>query len=187
MLIDVTPPAAEPVTLAEAKAHCRVDYSDDDSLIESLISAARLWVEAYTRRRLITQTVQVRRGGLGGGVLLPVAPVQSVTSIEYLDTANVLQTLAADQYRLDLSVQPTRIVPAYLVTWPTVLCDVDTVRVTLVVGYGDASDVPQDIRTAIKMMVAHWYEHREAVVTGATTADLPMAVGALLIRHVLWI
>jgi len=189
-LIDVpgSGPAVEPVTVAEAKLHCRVDGTAFDDAFDRLIKASRRHVERFLHRRLITQTVQLRLSGLGRAITLPIGPVQSIESITYLDTANVSQTLAADQYRLDMASVPNRIVPAHLVTWPSVLPDVDTVAVNAVVGYGDAADdVPDDIREAILKIVAFWHDNPEAVVTGAIATELPLAFRAMLVPYVLWV
>jgi uncharacterized phiE125 gp8 family phage protein len=186
-LITVTPPAVEPVTLDEMKAQVRQDFSNDDVFLSSCIVAARAFVENFTRRRLITQVVEFRRDGLGGVIRLPVAPIQSVTSITYLDSANTEQVLATDLWRVRKSVDPWQIIPAHLVTWPTVLPDLDTVGITMTVGYGDAgSDVPADIRAALKSMAAHFYENREGVIVGTSAAEMPLAVRDLLMPHVLW-
>lgn len=185
-LIEVTGPAAEPVTLAEAKAQCRIDTSDEDVYLEGLIKAARRAVERFLRRRLVTQTVEYRRSGLGRSIALPIAPVQAVTSVSYLDLAGVEQTLAADQYRLARSSSPFSLVPAHGVVWPSVLGGEDTVGIRLTVGYGDAgADVPPDIKAAVLMLIAHFDEHREA--TGPAVSEIPFGVSQLLMPHVLWV
>lgn len=182
MTISVTSaPAEEPITLTEAKAHLRVDGTTEDTLITSLITAARRRCEAFTRRKFVTQTVVLRRSRLGPAIMLPVAPVQSITSIVYLDTANASQTLAADQYRLDESVLPPRIVPSHLASWPATLSEPDCVDVTLVVGYGDASAVPEDIKTAIKMVIASMERDREG------QHGLPEMARDLLMPFVVWV
>ncbi len=184
----ISAPGAEPVSLAEAKAQCRAaDFDDDDAEISAMIVAARTRAETVLRRRLITQTLEFRCSGLGRSLRLPIAPIQSISSITYLDTANVQQTLATDQYRLDISQVPSRIVPAYLSVWPSVLPDVDTVAVQFVAGYGDTgADVPADIKAAVLMLIGHFYKNREA--TSATGLDeMPLGPRDLLLPHVVWV
>ncbi len=188
MLIEIERPKNEPVSLREAKAICRVDHAQHDERIEHLRNAARRYVEMFTRRRLITQKVQLRRSGLGGVVELPVGPVQAIEEVTYLDTAGASQVLAADQYRLDRSVQPNRMVPAHLVVWPSILTDVDTVGITLRVGYGDDGwSVPDEFREAILKLVAYWYDAPEAVLSGTIATEMPLGVRALLAPHVIWV
>lgn len=185
-LIEVLGPAAEPVTLAEAKVQCRIDTSDEDAYVEGLIKAARRAVERFLRRRLVTQTVEFRRSGFGRSIALPIAPVQAVTSVTYLDLAGVEQTLAADQYRLARSSLPFYLVPAHGVTWPSVLGGKDTVGIRLTVGYGDTgADVPPDIKAAVLMLIAHFHEHREA--TGPAMNEIPFGATTLLTPNVFWV
>jgi hypothetical protein len=55
----ITPPASEPVTLAEAKAHLRLEIGDDDALVAGLVTAARQHVEDLIAQSLVTQTWQL--------------------------------------------------------------------------------------------------------------------------------
>jgi uncharacterized phiE125 gp8 family phage protein len=186
-LITLVPPASEPITLDEAKAHCEIFTSDWDVMLQGMIKAATAAVETTTRRRLITQDVQFRRTGLGGHVTLPVAPIQSVIEVVYQDTANVEQTLPDTEYRLRRDRQPNALVPAHLKVWPAVLSDVDTVAITLRVGYGLAAAVPADIKVALLMLIGHYFANREAVTTDGPGVEMPMSVSSLLMPHVLWV
>jgi len=187
-LITIDPPAAEPVTLPEAKAQCRVTSAHEDAQFAIFIQAARERVEGFLRKRLITQTVEMRRTGLGGCIILPIAPIASVTGITYLDTANEEQTLDPALYRLAADKVPAQIVPAHLAVWPATLPDVDTVGITMTVGYGDApANVPADIRVALLMLIEHYFYNRGAVTTGGAAAEIPEGVTQLLSRHILWI
>lgn len=179
----VTAPAAEPITLVEAKAHLRVDIADDDSLITALITAARQHVEVITRRALITQTWDLTLDTWpdGGAILMPLPPLQSVTSITYKDSAGTVYTMPATDYIVDKAEEPGRIVLAYGKTWPSVtLYPAGAITVRFTAGYGAASAVPQAIKQAILLLVGHWYESREAVVGGAVQREIPFAVEALL-------
>jgi len=187
-LITVTPPATEPVTAADLRDQVRQDFTGDSAFMDSCIASARAFVEAHIRQRLITQTVQFRRDGLGGVIALPVWPIQAVTEISYLDASGVEQVLAADLWRVRRSVRPYQIIPAHLASWPSVLPDLDTVGITMTVGYGaSGADVPPDIIAAIKSMAAHLYENREAVASGQVGAELPLGVRDMLSPHILWL
>ena len=179
-------PSVEPVTVAEAKAHMRVDHSTDDTLIGNLIKAAREHCEHSTGRALITQTWESRFDywPSGGVIYVPKPPLQSVTSIVYIDTAGASTTLSASVYDVDTNATPGRILPAYNESWPSVQDHTNVITVTYVAGFGDAaSDVPEGLRIAILQLVAQWYEHREAISAGISTADLPFAVDSLFRLH----
>ena len=179
-VVTTSAPATEPITLAEAKLHLRVDSSDDDDLITAQISAAREYVEAATGRALVQRTVALRLDAFpAGDIVLPLGRAVSVSSIGYIDTAGAAQTLAGGLYSADVNAQPARIAPAYGESWPSTRAQTAAVTVTFVAGYGAAAAVPAAAVVAIKLLVAHWYESREAVVVGTISGPLPMAVDAL--------
>lgn len=189
----VTGPALEPVLLDEAKAHCRVDIDDDDGYIAGLIVGARQWVEGQTHRFMMTQTwdftydyewpaevdtmARVRREL----IRLPVAPVSSISSISYIDSAGATQTLGASLYKTVIDNDHPRIERAYEQSWPDVRDEASCITVRAIVGYGsNPGDVPQPLRHAILMLAGHWYENRETVVVGQAPAEVPFAVEALI-------
>lgn len=189
-LVTAVAPGQEPVDLDTAKAWLRVDADDHDTMITALIASARARVESYTRRRLITQSVDLRLDAFGSGrtsgIVLPVAPVQSVTEVVYRDGAGVEQTLSSGVYRLILSRQPPELYPAYGQSWPVPRDEADSVRVRLVVGYGDtAAAVPPDLLEATRRLIAWMYER--TFDAEADTDALPMMVRSLLDPHVFWI
>lgn len=176
----ITGPTREPVSLAEARAHCRVDANDEDGLIAGYLLAARQHVETYTRRALLTQTWDQSADDLGSEIVLLRPPVQSVTSVKYLDSAGVEQTLAPSQYRLvKRGTGEFVVVPAYGVTWPAVQAVESAVTVRFVAGYLPEA-VPEPLRQAILLLVGHWYEHREAVDARGSAAEVPMAFDPLV-------
>lgn len=185
----VTPPAAEPVSLAEAKQHCRVDTADDDALIAALIVAARQYVEAVTWRQLITATYDLALDGFPRGpvIELPRPPLQSVTSVTYTDAAGVSAVLAPSDYLVDTTAFVGRLVLGAGRSWPAFTPrPVNAVVVRFTAGYGGAAAVPQAITQAILLLVGHYYEHREAAVTTAGTGDfsrMPFAVESLLTAY----
>ena len=179
-LVLVTPPASEPLTVAEAKAHLRVFHSGDDDVIEDMITTAREAVETYLGRALITQTWALKDDDCEASYRLPKAPLASVASITYVDSNGTTQTLATDQYvvlasGVDRACEPGRIVPAYNVVWPSVRGEPDDVVVQFVAGYGAASAVPQTFKSAMKVLLEDLYEERGSYVTGTIVAALPTA------------
>lgn len=188
-----TQPAVEPVTLAEAKQHLRVDISDDDTYIGALITAARQWVEEYLDRALVSQQLTMRLDSFPYEFELPRPPMASsgtltATTITYtLDpggsgtTTPTTTTLSASTYRVDREDTPGRIRTVYGGTWPSHLSDPNAVAVTWWAGYGaEGSNVPAAIRHAILMLVGHMYEQRLAVLTGSISKEIEFGVKGLL-------
>lgn len=176
-----TPPTAEPITVAEAKLHCRVDHVIEDSWLARAITTARKKCQRYQRRTYITTTWELRLDEFPAEIRLPYPPVQSVTSIKYTDTDGVVQTLAGSGYQTDLYVFVPRIKPAYGESWPSTRDVYNAVIVEYVAGYGDAGiDVDESPREAILKLVCHWYENRGVGLVGLSAAPLPHDVDELL-------
>ncbi len=164
-------PTVEPVTTAEVKDNSRIFISDDDTLIESLIIAARQYCENYCDSGFVEQTwIQKRKDFPSGddSIVLEHGPVISVTDpIDYVDSDGSDATFVKTDNWFESSDGRYRTIHTeYSIDWPTARIYQDAVTVTFVVGYGTlASDVPQAIRQAILLLVGHWYENREASTT----------------------
>jgi uncharacterized phiE125 gp8 family phage protein len=181
-LVLITPPAEEPVSLAEAKLHLRVDVSDDDALINGLIQAARERAEDILRRALITQTWELTLDQFPSGdeIELPFPPLQSVASIKYTNSNGDESVFSSDDYIVDTAEEPGKVVLAYGSTWPSVtLYPTGAVAVRYVAGYGEAADVPQTFKQAMLLMAGEWYENRENA-TQPRQAEIPLAAKNLL-------
>jgi uncharacterized phiE125 gp8 family phage protein len=198
--IRTVPPAALPVSLAELKAHLRVDESHEDASIMGYCRAAVEHVERYTGMGLITQTwkqtysafprAEDRREGASFDtpssrvMRLWRRPVQAVPSIEYLDGAGVTQTLDPSVYEVagaNWSMTQPWIALASGKSWPATYVSPQAITVTYRVGFGDDHNaVPELIRHAILLVVGTWYGYREDVVMGAAVAEIPLASKALL-------
>lgn len=182
----VTAPAEEPLTLADAKVHLRLEHDADDLVVSGLIQAARHYVERAIGRSLVTQTWDLTlddfyAGSARGDVIaLPRGPVQSVTSISYYDSAGTLTVLSSSLYLVDITNEPARVSPAYGSVWPSTQSRMNAVIVRYVTGFGLATAVPGDLKAALRLLVGHWYENREGVVTGTISTTLGHAVDALL-------
>ncbi len=198
----VQPPTVEPLSLADARKHLRVDYTDDDDLIAQLITTARMLVEQHLGRVLITQTLlwtmsQDPPSGalpllpmpllvlpvilsapqvMNGPLELPRCPVQSVTSVAQAATDGTVTTLVAGtDYIPDLALDPARI----RLQWANVPRYMQHLQVTFVAGYGaDGTAVPAPLIAAIKLWLAFLYEQRGD--TANTAGDPPRAIEWLL-------
>lgn len=187
-----TAPTTEPVTTAEAKAHIRVDISDDDTLIAGLVTAARRWIEDVYGIKMMTQTwnYYLDQFPSDSVIELPVGPVLSIASVKYTSDAGVTSTLSASDYDTDLVSLPARISLKSSKSWPTAtLKTVNGVDVEFVAGYHatqtTTTSVPEVLKLAIKMLVEHWYEHRGAV-TELTLEQAPLAIQALLANFTMY-
>ena len=183
----IAPPSTEPVGLAEAKMHCRVDHDAEDALLSLLIQAARGLVEEMTGRALITRTLEWRVDRWATLLYLPYPPAIDVLQIEYTDAEGVTRRLPPSAYSLRNSVTPAyiRLDTAQL---PTVeLARDGAIVVRYRAGYGGAEDVPMALRQAILLLVGHWYLNREAVgASGVNQSELPLAVSSLLAPYRLY-
>jgi hypothetical protein len=196
----ITGPASEPVTLTEAKLHCRVDEAADDNVITALISAARQAVENATGRRLITQTWRasvdawpsksngewwdgVREASfssimhVSSEVQLPFPPLQSVTSIKTFSDADAETVYAASNYYVDISSEPGRVVLRKSASPPIPGRAANGIEIDFVCGYG--ATAPQALKQACLMLIGHWYENREAVGEGAM-GSIPVGYEAII-------
>lgn len=168
----VTAPAVEPVTLEDAKWHCRADDADD-TLLGALIVAARESAEHETGRALCTQTRELVLDAFPEAFVLRGAPIQSLTSLKYLDTDGVEQTLDPQDTLLDKDSEPGYLLPAYGKAWPASYPVPNAVRVCYTCGYGDASAVPQAIKQWMLLAIGAMYAQRETIIVGTISAGLP--------------
>jgi uncharacterized phiE125 gp8 family phage protein len=177
----VTPPASEPVTLAEAKAHLRLEGTEDDTYVTALIQAARQHAEEVCWRGVVTQTWEVVLEHFPDceAVDLPGGNLGAISSVTYVDADGAEQALNADAYGADAVSVPGRLVLAYNETWPSTRCQWDAVRVRYTVGWAVA-DVPAPIKQALLLLVSQMYEHRTPEVMGGTPGKVDFAVDALL-------
>ena len=156
----VTAPTTPALSLAEAKAHLRVDSNAEDTLIESLVTAATDMAEQQTRRALMQQTWELTLDAFPTAFKLTRVPVQSIASVKYTDISGVEQTLGPSAYTLDTSdgYGFAYVKQAYGTEWPSAR---EGVKVRYVAGYADAAAVPEPIVQWIKLMVSTMYTNRE--------------------------
>lgn len=170
--------SVEPITLAQAKLHLRVDSSDEDALITALIKATRMAAEFALQRTLLQSTWRLTQDGFTEALRLQYPRVIAVTALQYLDDAGVLQALDPADYTVDAISEPGYVVPASGKSWPTTAAQVNAVTVTYTAGYGtDPAAVPEPVKQWILLHIAHYYRNREAAT--AERQPLPFADGLL--------
>jgi len=178
-IVKVTPPAGYPVTLTEAKEHCRVTSNAHDARITAYIAAATSAIESMTEMLLVEQTVRIELDGFPDDAIdIPVSPVQGVISVKYDDLSNVEQTLVANtNYYSRVSGRYPVIQPVG--TWPTTCANKPgSVRITLLAGYDTANspidygeNVPADLRHAILVKVKEFFDNGGETIVGNNTVS----------------
>jgi uncharacterized phiE125 gp8 family phage protein len=180
----------QPVSLADAKRHLNIAASntDHDVYIAGLITAARAQVEAYTNRKLLTQTVTRYFDGFpdGNELVLPYGNLASVTSVHYKGTDGNWTEFTSTYWTAQTEDEPGKVVLKYNQSWPTAtLHPSKPVRVIYSCGYGATfGAVPASIRHAIKLIVSDLFEQREPYIAGVSYKPLP-TVRALLSQYYL--
>lgn len=176
----ITPPAVQPVTLAEVKAHLRVETADEDEYLNALAAMAVAHVEQTTGLALINQVWRVYLDAwpLDGLVELPVAPVRAVVELRVYDAEGTPIALSPGHFTLDPFSEPARLLvnanDAPERAFNGIEIDVEA-------GYGESgADVPDTLRRAILVLVAHWHELRGAADDAVVAASAPPGFARLL-------
>jgi len=178
----LTGPAMEPVSLDDVKAHLRVDHDDDDALLNAAIVAARLHVEAATRRVLIEQEwrLHLDRWPRRRILRIPAAPLIAIDAVRVRDAEGVATVVDADDYEVDAASVPGRLVLGEAAPSPPGR-KANGIEIDVTAGYGATTlTVPSPLRHAVMMLVAHWYEHRGAVGHDRGGETLPLGFAALI-------
>ena len=181
------------ISLEEAKEHLRVDVSDEDNKITAAIRGATRIAENYTSRAFVSRQFEMtldrfpwqgRDRTFPQEIVLPRAPLVSIDEVAYQSTdlsgspeSPVEKTVQAVA---DKSRFKPRIVPLYNQTWPDTALVPEAVKITFTAGMGGASDVPEDIKEAVKLILGSLYEHREEQVAGSTVVRMPFASREIL-------
>ncbi len=182
-LILTSGPLAEPVTLAEAKAHCRIDGADEDTLITSLILAARTHIERALGIALITQewSLYLDAWPQNRTVEIPLGPLQKIERVQIFDASGTPALVLSDLYMADTGGMRGRLIGKDGFAWPVPGRVANGIEIAFTAGFGSgATDVPQPLRQAVLMLVAHWYEEREALAEAGQAMTAPGSVMSLL-------
>ncbi len=174
-------PQYEPITLALAKLHCKVEHTEDDGLFTGvIIPGARQQAEQLLQRAIMLQTWRKTLHRFPAGCIrLPWPNLLSVTSVQYRDENGTWQTLATSAYVVDTDSVPGLVRPAYGTSWPITHPEAGSVKVTYTAGYASGDEAAQ--QAAVPACIKHWlllrcgtaYEHRQELAVGVAVAALP--------------
>ena len=162
----VTGPVGRVISADDIRTHARIDATDEDTYLEGLSDAAEAEAEAYTWRKLLTQTWDQYFDGFADPLFLRYPPLHSsgVTSVTYTDSEGDAQTLATSVYEVAEEDGIAVVRRKYNQDWVSTRLHEDVVTVRFVCGYGTASAVPERIKQAIRLHAAHYYKNREGEV-----------------------
>jgi uncharacterized phiE125 gp8 family phage protein len=181
----ITQPVGEPITLADnVYSHLRLipegsppSHPDDDYIEEDLIPMARQMLEHELNRAFLNQTWELYLDAFpsGLGIEIPIAPLESITSIKYFDTDGVEQTFNSSKYQVDIKDEPARVQPIKGETWPSEQDRYNAVTIKFVAGYGtkDSNTLPIPLKQALYLIIGDLYCHRETVIPGLSIAKIP--------------
>lgn len=153
-------PTTEPITVAELKTHLRIDASTEDTYLGIIIASARQIVESYILKSLITQTWNLWLDAhelKDGYIDLPRGPLQGINFFKYYTSDNTIQTFGDDYSSI---ITSSRLVLNNGTYFPTDLRPLNSIFISYITGYGSASSIPAEIKTAIYMVASNLYEHR---------------------------
>jgi uncharacterized phiE125 gp8 family phage protein len=193
----VSGPTVEPITPAEAKSHLNVSGTSKDNYISGLVTTARVNIERYLNRALITQSWKVYYGCWKQELLIPFGRLQIAGAspgpaspvVKYYNTDGTLTTLAeSDFYWVVNTTDPARIVRKYDANYPELQYGrPDSIEIAFTAGYGAAaSAIPDDIKHAVKLLIARYYENRSDVVIATTVGKIPSYITDLIHSYKLY-
>lgn len=173
-------PATEPVTLADAKAHLRVDHSSEDTLIVDLIATARVEVERQSGLALIDQDWRLTLDDWPGGNIVHLRryPVRQLLSVTVYDSDGAASLMSATDFQLDANSRPARLL---FHKQPSAGLCMNGIEVDFRAGFGaTGTDVPDTLKRAMLMLVAHWYEFRGSHDPSAHPVSIPTGFDRLV-------
>lgn len=188
MLVEQTTVASGALPVAEFKDHLRLGtgFADDgvqDVVLEGMLRAAMAQIEARTGKILLARDFawSVTAWRDLGAQVLPVAPVSAISALKIVDRLGAEVVIDTGRYRLERDHHRPRIISTSLVL-PTIPV-AGAAEIDFTAGFGPAwGDVPADLSQAMFMLAGHYYEHRHEGA-GASSADMPFGVNALIERY----
>ena len=185
----VTAPTVKPVTDAEIRLHLHIDSAEGSALVNTYIDTATRYCERLQNRAYLDQIWNLVIDGWPAGdiIQIPLPPLQAISSVIYYGTGNTANTMTTTVYHVDTDNEPGSISLAYGEVWPgDTLRPVNGIVIKFTCGYGSvATAVPEMPKQAIKLLVGHWFEHRENTDI-KKLEDIPDGVFNLLSFERIW-
>jgi uncharacterized phiE125 gp8 family phage protein len=181
--VQTSQPSVEPLSLAEAKAHLRVDTSRDDTYIQALITTSRLQIEDTFALVYVHQTWSYTLDAWpdAPAIELPVGPVAQILAIRTYDVNDIQTPIPLATFQLDAASRVPRLIRKATFAIPSNLRPANGIEVSFRAGYGAAANsAPEPLRHALRLLVAHWYDHRDPAAVTMPGAKVPASVSALL-------
>jgi uncharacterized phiE125 gp8 family phage protein len=175
----LTGPAIEPMSLEETKTFLRIEHNDEDQLIAALIAGARSHIEAQTQTALIAQDWRVVLDAWPqpGRIIVRPGPLKALNATRVFDCNGDPHMIDPQAVAPDFGASTLAFVPWAMPVPGRIAAGIE---IDVTVGFGDdAEDVPESLRQAIRMVVAHWYENR-GFMGGNQNASSPATVAALI-------
>lgn len=175
-------PLFEPISVAEAKLFLRIDNDVENEVVAALITTARLHVERLTRRIILEQRWRLYLDEMPKDNLVKISlgPVREVTQVTFYNADGEPSIIPPEDYVVDMSSVPSRI-KFRVASMPCAARAINGYEIDFIVGFGATTlEVPHDLRQAILMLVAHWYENRSAVSGDMSPAATPKGVSDLI-------
>jgi uncharacterized phiE125 gp8 family phage protein len=172
------------VSLTEAKLHLRVDNTAEDDLITNLCLVATQAAQNYTNRYFVNHVLSMSCDTWEESKVLYGSPFVSITSVQYYDKDDTLQTWAASNYTVDGTAQPARLFALPNKSYPDLSGRKGAITITYTIGYGaTAAGTPQAIKQACLLMIGNFYENRQEVVIGRIATEVPKSAQYLLDQY----
>ncbi len=202
-------PIQQPITRNQAKGQLRIkkDETFEDDYLDGLIPQATRIVELLARRQFVTATFikslqsfddnrnvkhpgdhhethhhHDHEGDEHDVIILEHPPLQSVEEIKYIDTDGNEQLLDLADIQIDTFKEPGRIKPAFGKSWPSARKQFNSVLITYKAGYGDdESSMPDEVKRAVKLVVSHYFENRDLVLTANDVEQIEFPMGIMTV------
>lgn len=173
------PPISEPITLDEAKAHLRIEHDSEDDLLNALITTAREYLETQTQLALVTQSWRLSLDNWPKDqcLILKKSPVQSIDQIEQFDENGSAELISINNMILDGNAHPARL---YTSEQSNPQPAINGIEITFTAGFGNASDVPDMLKRAMLIHIAHMFEFRGVVSPDMQPASVPNGYATLI-------